>query len=164
MKQRIVTIYQCEHCYQPRPYMTKGNAMKHETRCPKNPGRTPRTGELYALFESKEFNFQIKHRQRWFVSDSTAMNEPREDGMIWSGEEWLPIPGFGRRLDGIWMNNPWQISALTDDGEYVDIERISLCKRIPMLAKVYGESWAADERKRRDLLALTATKELTYQE
>ncbi len=135
------TIYKCEHC---RKWgQVKAAMEKHERHCPNNPNREPKAGELYG----NRYNSWFLHAS--FCDDpSQHPFIPEEDGMIWDGQEWLPVPEY---REGLYGEPEWPFVIVGyDDGRelscHLQEERYD---RIRALDITFGSMWATNERARR---------------
>ncbi|MHB9105790.1 MAG: hypothetical protein ACYDCO_01925 [Armatimonadota bacterium] len=133
------TIYKCEHC---RKWgQVKAAMVKHERHCASNPYREPKAGELYG----NEYNNRFF---RYPEGENRCQHMPSEDGMIWTGYDWLPVPEFH---EGRYGEPQYPAVGIYDNHNEggTPLDKVRTSDRLQALEKDYGPAWGIVERSRR---------------
>lgn len=96
-----IQYWRCEFCRRKKA-MRKSVTVKHESTCYKNPSRVPYPGELTFVGQTgKERNYGFDESingtwLEWVEHDQMPAWWPGDTGMMWTGQEWLTVPGYYR--------------------------------------------------------------------
>lgn len=94
-----IEYWRCEFCKRKKA-RRKSVTVKHESTCYKNPARVPYPGELTFIGQTGKivnYGYDDSIKMDWveFVEhDEMPRWWPGEAGMIWTGEQWMKVPGY----------------------------------------------------------------------
>lgn len=92
------TYWLCSFCAK-KKWVRKSRTITHELTCYKNPDRVPYVGEMTFIGQTGkivDYGHDDSVNGRWLEWNDHEMPKwwPGESGMIWTGEEWIKVPGY----------------------------------------------------------------------